>query len=298
MVITLLLVITLTFCMMHAVPGGPFTAEKALQPEVEKALRAKYHLDDPLWRQYTDYLLGILRLDFGPSFKYPGVTVNELIRKGFPVTFKAGVLAVLLVVFAGIPLGIVAAVKQNKWQDAVVMVMATVGVAIPSFVLATIILYFFALKLGWLPTFGVTHWSGYILPVVALAGFWLAFVARLTRSSLLDVLQQDYMVTARSKGLYQHQILLKHGLKNALIPVITVLGPVAANLLCGSFVVEQIFALPGIGKYFVQSISNRDYTTIMGITIFYAAFLIVMVFIVDLFYVFIDPRIKFGKSTG
>lgn len=294
--ITLFLIITLTFFLMHAIPGGPFTGEKAISPEVQRALLEKYHLDDPIWKQYADYLFAIARLDLGPSFKYPGITVNSLIAKGLPITLKAGGLAVLLVICLGIPLGIVAALKHNRWQDSAVMALATIGIAIPSFVVATIILYIFALKLGWFPTFGVRSWTGYVLPVIALSGFWLAFVARLTRSSVLEVLQQDYMITARAKGLYEKQILFKHGLKNALIPIITMLGPIIANLMTGSFVIEQIFALPGVGKYFVQSISNRDYTTIMGITIFYAAFLIVMIFIVDVLYVLIDPRIKLAKE--
>lgn len=177
------------------------------------------------------------------------------------------------------------------------MVVATVGVAIPSYVVATVTLYIFALKLRLVPTFGIDEWRGFILPVLALSGFWLSFVARLSRSSLLDVLEQDYMVTAKAKGLPPTTILFKHGLRNALIPIVTVLGPVVANLLTGSFVIEQIFALPGIGRHFVQSISNRDYTTIMGITIFYAAFLMVMIFLVDMLYLVLDPRIKYGKKS-
>jgi len=294
--ITLFLIITLTFFLMHSIPGGPFTSEKSLSPAVEKALQEKYHLNDPVWKQYFDYLASVARLDLGPSFKYPGVTVNSLIVKGLPVTFKAGGLAALLVICLGIPVGVIAALKHNKWQDSAVMAFATIGIAIPSFVMATILLYLFALKLNWFPTFGVRNWNGYVLPVIALSGFWLAFIARLTRSSVLEVLQQDYMVVARAKGLFRRQILFKHGLRNALIPIVTMLGPIIANLMTGSFVIEQIFALPGVGKYFVQSISNRDYTTIMGITIFYASFLILMILVVDLLYLVIDPRIKLAKK--
>ncbi len=295
MIITLYLIITLTFFLMHAVPGGPFTTDKFLSPEVEKALLEKYHLDDPLWKQYADYMSRVAKFDFGPSFKYPGITVNDMIMKGLPASLKVGSLAFILVVFIGVPTGVIAALKHNRWQDRLVMVSATVWIAVPSFIVATVCLYVFALKLNWVPTFGLESWKSYFLPVIALCAFWLAFIARLTRSSYLEVLQQDYMVTARSKGLYQHQVLIKHGLKNALIPVVTVLGPVVANLLSGSFVVEHIFAIPGIGRYFVQSISDRDYTAIMGITIFYATFLIVMVFIVDMIYLFLDPRIKLKK---
>ncbi|MBN2049481.1 MAG: ABC transporter permease [Spirochaetales bacterium] len=296
MLLTLFVIITLTFLLMHAVPGGPFAAEKNLPEEVEQALMAKYHLDDPLWKQYVDYIGGILRFDFGPSFKYKGLTVNELINNGFPVSGKIGLLSILVILVTGIPLGIVAALKQNRWPDATVRFVATLGITIPSFILATILLFVFALKLRLLPSFGIDSWKGYILPVVALSGYSVSFVARLTRSSLLEVLNQDYMLTARAKGLSEFKIIYKHGLKNALIPVVTVLGPLIAGLLTGSFVIEKIFALPGMGGYFVNSISNRDYTTIMGITIFYAAFLLVMVFIVDIAYGFLDPRIKLNEQ--
>lgn len=297
MVLTLWAIITLTFFLMHAVPGGPFTSEKMLAPEVEAALNAKYHLDDPLWLQYLNYLQGILVFDFGPSFKYAGVTVNDLILQGLPVTAKTGMLAVICVIALGVPLGIVAALNKNRWPDTMVMVIATVGVAIPSYVIATLSLYIFALRLGWVPTFGLEDWRGYFLPVFALSGFWISFVARLSRSSLLETLDQDYMTTARAKGLRPGQILFKHGLRNSLIPVVTVLGPVVANLVTGSFVIEQIFALPGIGRHFVLSITNRDYTAIMGITIFYAFALMVMIFIVDLLYLVLDPRIKLTAKT-
>ncbi len=297
MVVTLFLIITLTFFLMHAIPGGPFTSEKMLAPEIEEALNAKYGLNDPLWVQYLNYLKGIITLDLGPSFKYPGIRVNDLILDGLPVTAKTGFLALLCVAALGIPLGILAALNQNKWQDTAVMMLATVGVAIPSYVVATVALYIFALQLNLVPTFGLDDWRGYILPVAALSGFWLSFIARLSRSSLLEVLGQDYIVTAKAKGLHPLSILFKHGLRNALIPIVTVLGPVVANLLTGSFVIEQIFALPGIGRHFVLSISNRDYTTIMGITIFYAAFLMVMILIVDILYMLLDPRIKLADRN-
>ena len=292
MLVTLWVIITLTFFMMHAVPGGPFVSERMLAPEIEAALNEKYGLNDPIFVQYLNYLTGVLRFDLGPSFKYPGVTVNEMIADGLAVTAQTGLLAVICVVAVGVPLGVVAGLNRNRWPDTAVMMVATVGVAVPSYVIATVTLYFFALRLGWVPTFGLDDWRGYILPVVALSGFWMSFVARLTRSSLLETLDQDYMTTARAKGLRRGQILFKHGLRNSLIPVVTVLGPVVANLLTGSFVIEQIFALPGIGRHFVLSITNRDYTAIMGITIFYAAFLIVMIFIVDMIYLWLDPRIK------
>lgn len=298
MAVTLFAIITLTFFLMHAVPGGPFVSERMLAPEIAAALNAKYGLDLPIWQQYLNYLGRILTFDLGPSFKYPGVSVNSLIAAGLPVTLQTGFLAIICVVALGVPLGILAALNRNRWPDTAVMSFATLGVAIPSYVIATVTLYIFAQRLGWVPTFGVDNWRGFILPVFALSGFWISFVSRLTRSSLLETLDQDYMTTARAKGLRPRQILIKHGLRNSLLPVVTVLGPVVANLVTGSFVIEQIFALPGIGRQFVLSITNRDYTAIMGITIFYAAILMVMILIVDLLYVWLDPRIKLAKATA
>ncbi|WP_338722805.1 ABC transporter permease [Devosia sp. XK-2] len=298
MAITLFAIITLTFFLMHAVPGGPFVSERMLAPEIAAALNAKYGLDLPIWQQYLNYLGNIVRFDLGPSFKYPGVSINSMIAAGLPVTLQTGLLAVICVVALGVPLGVIAALNRNRWPDTTVMFIATLGVAIPSYVIATVSLYVFALRLGWVPTFGLDDWRGYFLPVFALSGFWISFVSRLTRSSLLETLEQDYMTTASAKGLRRGQILFKHGLRNSLLPVVTVLGPVVANLVTGSFVIEQIFALPGIGRQFVLSITNRDYTAIMGITIFYAAILMVMILIVDLLYVWLDPRIKLTKATA
>ncbi len=293
--VTILAVITITFFLMHNIPGGPFTREKALQPEVLKALNAKYHLNDPLWKQYLDYLKGVVTFDFGPSFQRIGVTVNQLILEGFPQSAKIGGGAVLLVIVLGVPLGIISALKKNQWEDYAVMIIATLGVTIPSFVMATLIIYVFSTKLGVLPSHGLSSWKHMIGPVIALGGFSLSFVARLTRSSMLDVLEQDYIRTARAKGLSEMKVIFKHGLKNALIPVVTYLGPMVAAIMTGSFVIEKIFAIPGIGKYFVESVGNRDYTVIMGITVFYATFLILMVFVVDILYGFIDPRIKLDE---
>ncbi|WP_281984820.1 ABC transporter permease [Thalassorhabdomicrobium marinisediminis] len=294
MLLTLLAIITLTFALMHAVPGGPFVSEKMLAPEIEAALNAKFGLDRPIWRQYLNYLGGVLTFDLGPSFKYPGVSVNSMIADGLAVTAQTGLLAMICVVAVGVPAGIVAALNRGRWPDTLAMFLASLGIAVPSYVIATVALYIFALRLGWTPAFGLDDWRGYILPVVALSGFWMSFVARLTRSSLLETMSQDYIMTARAKGLPARTVMLRHGLRNSLIPVVTVLGPVVANLLTGSFVIEQIFALPGIGRHFVQSITNRDYTAIMGITIFYAVFLMLMILIVDLLYLWLDPRISYG----
>lgn len=293
MLITLFLIVLLTFILMHAVPGGPFTQERELPEQVEAALNEKYHLNDPLPKQFFDYLKGLVTFDLGPSFKYQGKSVNDFIENGFPVSASLGFVTIFFVLLTSIPLGILAAVKNNRWQDGLIMTIATLGITIPSFVVATALMYLFSYKLGWTPTFGLDSWQSYILPVIALGGYSLSFIARLMRSSLLDVLGQDYIRTARAKGLSEFQIIVKHALRNALIPVVTVVGPTIASLLTGSFVIEKIFAIPGMGVHFVESVSQRDYTAIMGITIFYATFLIVMIFVVDIFYGIIDPRIKY-----
>jgi oligopeptide transport system permease protein len=292
MTLTLFLVLLLTFLLMHAIPGGPYSAGKRLPPAVQQAIEAKYHLRDPLHIQFIDYLRGLARFDLGPSFRYEGMSVNELIAKGFPISAALGCFSIILVVTLGIPLGAFAALKQGKWQDTLMTFLSTFGVTIPSFVVATVLLYFLAFKLGWFPVFGVDKIQGYILPTISLSGYSLAYITRLFRSSLLDVLRTDYIRTARVKGLSESRVILRHGMRNAMIPVVTVLGPLFAGLLMGSFVVEKIFALPGMGKFFVQSITNRDYTAILGFTLFYATVLIIMVFMVDIFYGLIDPRIK------
>lgn len=292
MAITLFLIATITFVLMRSIPGGPFTGEKALTPEIQKALEEKYNLDAPLWEQYLDYMGGLIQGDLGVSFKKAGVSVNDMIAQTFPASAQIGVLAVLIILIIGIPFGVLSALKQNSAIDYVIMIIATIGVTIPSFVLGTFIMYIFGEKLSWIPAGGLESWKGYIGPVIALAGFSIAYVMRLTRSSMLEVLRQDYIRTARANGLSKWSIIGKHALKNALIPVVTYVGPMIASILTGSFVVEKIFAIPGMGKYFVESVTNRDYTIIMGMTIFYAAIYIVMVFIVDIAYAYIDPRIK------
>ena len=293
MLITLFLITLLTFILMHAVPGGPFNGEKQVSKAVMDALNEKYKLNDPLWKQFIDYVSGLLRFDLGPSFKYQGKTVNDFIENGFPYSAKLGGITLVFVLLASIPMGIISALKNGKWQDMLLMAIATIGVTIPSFVIATALIYIFSFKLQWTPVYGVDTWKGYILPVVAMGGYSVSFLARLMRSSLLDVMGQDYIRTARAKGISETRVIVKHALRNALIPVVTVLGPTVANLLTGSFVIEKIFAIPGMGGYFVNSVTQRDYTTIMGMTVFYAAFLIAMVFIGDLFYCLIDPRIRY-----
>jgi len=296
-IVTIFLIATLTFIMMHSIPGGPFARERALPPEIIAALNEKYHLDDPLYEQYFDYLVGLITFDMGPSFKKPGYTVEELIMTGLPNSAKVGGIAILLIIIVGIPLGIISALKQNKPIDYIVMFIATLGVTIPAFVLASVYLYLFAYKLEWVDAIGLDKPSSFVGPVIALCGYSLSFVSRLTRSSMLDVMRQDYIRTARANGISKYKVIYKHALKNALIPVVTYLGPMIAAILTGSFVVERVFSIPGIGKYFVSSVSDRDYTVILGTTVFYAVLYVVMVLIVDVAYSFLDHRIRLGKKS-
>lgn len=292
MIITLFIIITATFFLMRAIPGGPFSFDRALPPRVKEALEAKYNLDKPVIEQYFDYLYGIIRFDFGPSYVYFGQTVNEMMADGWPASAKLAVAATALIILFGLPMGIIAALNRNKLPDRASMVISTVGVVIPSFVLATFLLYLFSVKFEFLPTFGIDSWKGYILPAICLAVGPVCAIARLSRSSMLDTLNQDYMRTAESKGLSQSRIIFGHGLRNSLIPVVTSLGMTFAALLTGTFVIEKIFAIPGLGRYFVQSITNRDYTAVMALTILTSAIMVVAVFLIDIIYMLIDPRIK------
>ncbi len=290
--LTLFVVVTLTFFMMRAIPGGPFTDEKAIPPFILEKIMARYHLNDPLYVQYGHYLWDVLHFDLGPSYRYEGMTVNQLIASGFPASLMVGSIAILLALVVGIPAGIVSALRRGRWQDRTAMVLATLGITIPNFVIATILVYFFAYRWGWVT---VGFWEGLptaLLPAITLAGYPTAFISRLTRSSMLEVLQQDYIRTAYSKGLRERAVVYIHALRNAVIPVVTYLGPLIAGILTGSFVVEQVFGVPGLGTFFVTSISNRDYTTIMGVTIFYSALLVSLNLVVDICLGFIDPRIK------
>jgi len=296
MVITLWVIASLTFLLAKVIPGGPFTKEKALPPAVLRNIEAKYHLNDPLWKQYYDYIKNLLRGDLGPSFRYDALTVNDIIKKGFPVSAFLGTIALLISIGLGIPAGIISAYKQNFWQDNFVMFFSILGISIPNFILATLFMYFFSLKLHIFPTAGWGQIGNMVLPAVTLAAYPTAYIARLTRSSMLDVLSQDYIKTARSKGLSEYKVLVIHALKNALIPVVTYLGPLIAAVFTGSFVVERIFFIPGLGRYYVTSIYDRDYTVILGTTIFYAAFLIIANFVVDIVYAIIDPRITYGSG--
>ena len=281
---------------MRSIPGGPFRREKALPAAIQRNIEARYKLNDPLWKQYLDYMKNMLRGDFGPSFKYIGRSVNSIIEDGFPVSAVLGGVTIIFSLVVGIPAGIIPALNQNKWQDNLAMGIAIVGVSVPSFVMATLLMYVFAVKLRWFPAAMWGTPRHVVLPMLALSAFPTAFFARLMRSSTLDVLSQDYIRTARSKGLSWAAVVYKHVLKNSVLPIITYLGPQAAAILTGSFVVESIFAIPGLGRYYVTSIYNRDYTTIMGVTIFYCIILVALNLLVDIAYSWLDPRIKLTEA--
>ena len=290
--ITAFLVATLTFFVMNMVPGGPFLSEKAVTPQAQAAMEAKYGLDKPLFQQYTTYMTGILKGDFGLSIKKRGRTVSQIIGTKFPVSAKVGGLALILAVCTGIPLGAVAAFNRGKFIDNLLVVLSTAGIAIPSFLSSTILIYTFTTKLKWLPSLGLKDAQSYIMPVVALALYPTFYMARLMRSSMLDVMGQDYMRTAKAKGVTTFKAIFKHALRNAILPVITYLGPLLAALMTGSFIIEKIFNIPGLGSEFVSSITSRDYPMIMGTTIFLAVFIIIMNLFVDIAYAIVDPRIK------
>lgn len=295
-VVALWVIVTVTFILMHSIPGGPFTREKKLPPAIIKNLEAVYNLDDPLPKQYADYLARMVKGDLGPSFKYENRTVNDIIADGFPVSAILGLLSVAFSLAVGLPLGILAALRQGQWQDWLAMFLATIGIAVPSFVLAPALMFVFALKLGWLPPAMWGKPSQVILPMIALSGFSIAFFVRIMRSGMIEVLSQDFIKTARAKGLPGILVIYRHAVKNALIPVVTYLGPLLAGILTGSFIIEHYFAIPGLGRWFVTSIQNRDYTVILGLTVFYSALLLVMNFLVDVAYVLVDPRIKIIKT--
>ncbi len=291
---SLWVVVTLTFVLVHSIPGDPFTDEDTVPEEIIKQLNHYYGLDQPIWDQYKLYLNNLLHGDFGYSFKYIGRSANSIISDGFPISLTLGVEALCLAIPLGILLGSIAALNRGKWHDQLTMMAAVIGISVPSFILATILQYIFAMQLDLFP---VARWGTVeqsVLPALALAAFPTAIVARLTRSNMVEVLQSDYILTAKAKGLRALQVVTKHALRNTLLPVISYLGPLSANVLTGSFVIEKIFGIPGLGQWFVMSVANRDYSLIMALTIFYSAFLMLSVFIVDILYSVLDPRIKHG----
>ena len=294
---TLFIIITAAFFLIRAAPGGPFDQEQALPPEILANMQSAYGLDLPIWAQYGRYLSGLVRGDFGPSFKYKDFTVTELIVQGFPVTLEIGTLALVLALGFGIPAGVFAALRHNSAADYATMSMAVMGMAIPSFVLLPFMGLLFGIYWHWLPVAGWEPGSirYLVLPVIALCLPPLAYIARMTRGSMLDVLQSHFIRTAFAKGLPLHIVILRHALRPALLPVAGYLAPAVASIMTGSLVVETIAGLPGIGRYLVQGALNRDYTLVMGMVIIYSTLLIGMGLIVDLLYVWLDPRIRFGR---
>lgn len=295
-VVTIWAVVTITFLLMHSVPGNPFRTESKMPPGVYQNLQKQYGLDKPLSEQYVIYLGNLVQGDMGASMKSRVETVNDMVSRGFPVSAQLGAQALLIAIVFGPALGSLAALYQNKFPDYLSMIIAIIGISVPSFIMGTVLIQFVARNIALFPIGGWGTWRHTLLPSFALALMPLATMARLMRSSMLEVLNQDYIKTAKSKGIRRSAVIIKHAVRNAVLPVISILGTTISNLLVGSFVIEKIFGIPGLGRFFVQSINNRDYPLIMGTTIFYAVILVVMLFIVDIAYMIIDPRIKLTKE--
>jgi ABC-type dipeptide/oligopeptide/nickel transport system permease component len=291
----LFVIALITFVTIRTIPGGPFDfrGDKALPPTVVANLEAKYHLDDPLWKQFVDYLWGVIRLDFGPSYRQRGRTVNDIISGTLVTSAELGAVAMFFSILIGLPTGILAALKQNSLVDYVSTFIAVVGRSVPSIVMGPLLMWIFALQLGLFPTSGWGRPIQVVLPAVTLGAYFAAYIARLTRASLLQVVGEDYIRTARAKGLAERAVIVGHALKNSLIPVVTIMGPIFAAVLTGTFVVEQIFAIPGMGKHFVSSVSNRDYPVVMATTLVYAVAIALANLFVDMTYAFLDPRIRY-----
>ena len=295
---TLLLLITVAFFLLRVAPGGPFDSEKEIPVEIQRSLAAKYHMDETLLQQYFRYLANISRGDFGPSFQYKDFTVTELIAEGFPVSLSLGSLALFFALIVGVSIGTIAAVKQNSWVDYLLMSSAMSGISVPNFVVAPLLLLFFAVYRDWFPAggWGEGQWRYLILPVLALSLHYVAYISRLMRSSMIEILQSDYIRTARAKGLSLSQIIIKHALRPALLPVVSYLGPAAAGIITGSVVIEKIFAIPGLGAYFVQGALNRDYTLVMGVIVFFGVLIVLFNLLVDVLYAWLDPKIRLEYS--
>ncbi|WP_323373308.1 oligopeptide ABC transporter permease OppB [Marinicella marina] len=288
------LILTITFFLLRAAPGGPFDQERELSPEIAALINTKYQLDQPLIVQYGQYLGNVLQGDLGPSFQYSDFSVNELIALGLPVSLKLGFYALLLALLLGVMLGMVAALYANKWPDLVAMITAMIGISTPNFVIAPLLILLLAVHLQWLPVGGWSggQWTYVVLPVMTLSLPYIAAIARLVRGSLLEVLSQPFVRTARAKGLSSAQVLLRHALRPAMLPVVSYLGPAAVGLVTGSVVIEQIFGIPGMGRYFVQGALNRDYTLVLGVVLVVGLLMLLFNLIVDLLYRWIDPRIQ------
>jgi len=296
-ILTIVVLITVAFFMMHAMPGGPFNPaeQRNVPPEVLERLAESYGLNKPVHEQYIDYWKNLLKGDLGISFKKDDTSVNEIIGQHFPVSAEVGAIAVVVSLIIGLTLGILSAVYRGKVVDLCSMAFATIGISVPVFVISVLLMHLFAGILNWLPSYGLSSWKHYILPVACLSFNPIAYIARQTRSSMLEALEQDYVRTARAKGVREGMVVVKHALKNAITPVVTYLGPLVAGLLTGGFVVERLFSVPGMGRYFVQSISDRDYTMIMGIVIFYGIFVVICNLVSDILLAIIDPRVKLSN---
>lgn len=287
------LIITATFFMVRFVPGGPFTAEKALAPEVMRNLEAHYGLDQPLWKQYLNYLGNLARGDLGPSFQNSSRTVNEIIADTLPVSLELGGLALVVALVLGLSFGVLAAVRRNSALDYLCSSVGMVGICVPTFVMGPLLVLFFALQLGWFNASGWYDWSDRVLPALTLGFVYAAYVMRLTRGGMLEVLHQDYIRTARAKGASEFRIIFKHALRGGLLPVVSFLGPAIAGILTGSFVIETIFQIPGLGRQFVNSAFNRDYTLVLGTVILYATLIVLLNLVVDIVQVWLNPKLKF-----
>ena len=295
----ILVVITVTFFLVRVAPGGPFDSEKAVIPEVKAALEAQYRLDLPLFEQYTAYLADLARGDFGPSFKYPGRSVNELIGAGLPVTAELGLYALLVAILIGGVAGVIASLKPNTVQDYLPMTAAMIGICMPTFLLGPLLLLVFGIRLEWLPVSGWGDIPGdKVLPSITLGAAYAAYIARLSRAGMLEVLNQDYIRTARAKGLPEWQVVVKHALRGGLIPVVAFLGPAFAGLLAGSFVVETIFQIPGLGRFYVQAAFNRDYTMILGTTVFLSTLIVLFNLLSDILAAWMNPRLRHQFGSG
>ncbi len=294
---TLFIIVTIAFFMIRMAPGGPFDSERPISAEIAANLDSVYHLDDSLPEQYLSYLSRLLKGDFGPSFKYQDYSVTELISQGFPVSLKLGLGAILLALTLGVLAGVIAAIKQNTFIDYGVMFVSMTGITIPNFVMAPLLALFFGVILGWLPVAGWGGWKHMVLPVIALGLPQIAAVARMTRASLIETMNSPYIRTAKAKGLPLSLILFRHASRATLLPILSWLGPAIAAIVTGSVVVEQIFGLPGIGRYFVNGALNRDYTLVMGVVVFYGVLIVLMNLVVDILYHLLDPRIRFDSKS-
>ena len=295
--LSVFVLITITFFLLHIIPGGPFSPaeNRNVPPKILEKVSEQYGLNDPIPEQYIRYLKNLAQGDLGTSFKKQDTTVNELIAQGFPVSAKVGLWGVLISLAAGVPLGVIAAVKRGKWPDGAAMVFATIGVSVPSFVICVLMMYFFCEKWKIFPSYGLTSWKHYVLPVFCMAFSQIAYITRLMRSSMLETMRQDYIRTERAKGVPEFTVISRYAMKNSLLPIITYVGPMVAALLTGTFIIEKLFSVPGLGRYFGSAINDREYSVTLGLTLFVGTLIIIVNIIVDIMYAVIDPRVKIDK---